>query len=151
MTGRGGGNLRQLYGRFAGSRLPRRAALARYTREVHRRHKEFPVSFQVDETLKLPMESVYGPLRGGSGGRLEAALRQTRHTVVPGVPGAGKTMLLRHESLMWARRRIQTCHRDVGLGDLRDLTLSSRDTLRQPSVAQITAPLTTVRHRMRVL
>ncbi|MGR4852422.1 NACHT domain-containing protein [Streptomyces sp. LARHCF252] len=110
-----------LYRRFAGSRLLRRAALAKYTREVYRRHKEFPVSFQVDEALKLPMTSVYVPLRGGSGDQLAASLREARHSVVLGVPGAGKTMLLRHEALMWARQRIREGRRRVDLGDLRDI------------------------------
>ncbi|GAA3774786.1 NACHT domain-containing protein [Streptomyces phyllanthi] len=115
-----------LYGRFAGSRLLRRAALTKYVRELHRRHKEFPVSFQADEALKLPMESVYVPLWGGRPGdgtreRMEAALRRARHSVVLGVPGAGKTMLLRHETLMWARRRIRDDRRRVDLGDLRDI------------------------------
>lgn len=114
-----------LYGRFAGSRLLRRAALAKYTRELYRRHKEFPVSFQVDEALRLPMESVYVPLHGangnGSGDLLEAALRRARRTVVLGTPGAGKTMLLRHETLMWARRRIREGRRRVDLGELRDI------------------------------
>ncbi|MFI2431265.1 hypothetical protein [Streptomyces sp. NPDC018693] len=53
--------LDSLYGRFAGSRLLRRAALKKYTRELYRRHREFPVSFQVAEALRLPMESVYVP------------------------------------------------------------------------------------------
>ncbi|MEU6550408.1 NACHT domain-containing protein [Streptomyces sp. NPDC046915] len=116
-----------LYGQFAGSRLLRRAALAKYTRELYRRHKEFPVSFQVDESFRLPMESVYVPLRGGNGhgngsvDRLEAALRRKRRTVVLGVPGAGKTMLLRHETLMWAKRRIRAGRRRVDLGDLKDI------------------------------
>ncbi|MFC9685177.1 NACHT domain-containing protein [Streptomyces sp. NPDC056948] len=110
-----------LYRRFAGSRLLRRAALAKYTHEVYRRHKEFPVSFQVDEALKLPMASVYVPLRGGSGDQLAASLREARHSVVLGVPGAGKTMLLRHEALMWARHRIREGRRRVDLGELRGI------------------------------
>ncbi|MGW7255987.1 hypothetical protein [Streptomyces sp. NPDC054834] len=63
---RGSGLPEFLYGRCAGSRLLRRAALTKYTRELYERHKEFPVSFQVDESFRLPpMESVYVPLRGG--------------------------------------------------------------------------------------
>ncbi|MEU6373505.1 NACHT domain-containing protein [Streptomyces sp. NPDC046909] len=103
-----------LYGRFAGSRLLRRRALANYTRELYERHREFPVSFQADEALKLPMESVYVPLRGGPD-RTEVAttLRRARRSVVLGAPGAGKTLLLRHESWAWARQRVES----EGVGD----------------------------------
>ncbi|WP_406331619.1 NACHT domain-containing protein [Streptomyces sp. NBC_00203] len=115
-----------LYGRFAGSRLLRRAALAKYTRELYRRHREFPVSFQADEALKLPMESVYVPLYGGESTTenrpaLSETLRRARHSVVLGVPGAGKTLLLRHESLMWARQRVREDSSRVDLGDLREI------------------------------
>ncbi|WP_330306045.1 MULTISPECIES: NACHT domain-containing protein [unclassified Streptomyces] len=115
-----------LYGRFAGSRLLRRAALAKYTRELYRRHREFPVSFQADEALKLPMESVYVPLYGGESTTenrpaLSETLRRARHSVVLGVPGAGKTLLLRHESLMWARERVRADSSRVDLGALDDI------------------------------
>ncbi|MGJ5826293.1 NACHT domain-containing protein [Streptomyces ossamyceticus] len=99
------------YTRLAGSALLRRAALAKYTRALYDRHRRFAVSFQVDEDLKLPMESVYVPLRGARGDgaptELAADLRAERHSVVLGVPGAGKTMLLRHQVLMWARERVR--------------------------------------------
>ncbi|UUU23809.1 NACHT domain-containing protein [Streptomyces sp. DSM 40750] len=99
------------YSRLAGSALLRRTALAKYTLALYDRHRRFAVSFQVDEDLKLPMESVYVPLRGaradGAPGELAADLRAERHSVVLGVPGAGKTMLLRHEVLMWARERVR--------------------------------------------
>ncbi|MGK5732044.1 NACHT domain-containing protein [Streptomyces sp. URMC 124] len=132
-----------LYSRLAGSRLLRRTALARYIRAVHDRHDKFAVSFQADDDLKLPMESVYVPLRfaapsgatagaaGVSGGGRRpgepaATLRQGRHSVVLGVPGAGKTMLLRHEILVWARQRLRPARRHgkhprVDLSDIGDL------------------------------
>ncbi|MFF7265840.1 NACHT domain-containing protein [Streptomyces sp. NPDC008159] len=104
------------YTRLAGSALLRRTALAKYTRALHDRHRRFAVSFQVEEDLKLPMESVYVPLRGaradGAPGELAADLRAERHCVVLGVPGAGKTMLLRHQVLMWARERVRGAHAD---------------------------------------
>lgn len=128
------------YTRLAGSALLRRTALAKYTRALYDRHRRFAVSFQVDEDLKLPMESVYVPLRGaradGAPGELAADLRAERHSVVLGVPGAGKTMLLRHEVLMWARERVRLGdgaeehpggggrarrRRRVDLGELRDV------------------------------
>jgi len=100
-----------LYARLAGNALLRRTALAKYTRALYLRHRRFAVSFQVDDDLRLPMEQVYVPLRSarteGAPGELAANLRDEPHSVVLGVPGAGKTMLLRHEALMWARQRIR--------------------------------------------
>jgi hypothetical protein len=98
--------LDSLYDHFAGSRLLHRSALAKYARELQRRYREFPVSFH--ETLKLPMESVYVPLRGAGavpdhGDGFSATLRRARSSVVLGDPGAGKTLLLQHETLMWAK------------------------------------------------
>ncbi len=117
------------YARLAGSRLLRRTALARYVRELHARHSKFAVSFQADDALKLPMESVYVPLRCAEAssprpGEIAATLHREPHSVVLGVPGAGKTMLLRHEALMWAKGRLRPGRRARGKPrvDLADLT-----------------------------
>ncbi|MEU6799503.1 NACHT domain-containing protein [Streptomyces neyagawaensis] len=123
------------YTRLAGSALLRRTALTKYTRALHDRHRRFAVSFQVDEDLKLPMESVYVPLRGaradGAPGELAADLRAERHSVVLGVPGAGKTMLLRHQVLMWARERLGAAHADgADTADDEDARSRSRSALR---------------------
>ncbi|GGY05197.1 NACHT domain-containing protein [Streptomyces hiroshimensis] len=118
-----------LYARLAGSPLLRRTALAKYVRELHARHSKFAVSFQVEDALKLPMESVYVPLRAAGAaprapGEMAATLRQERRSVVLGVPGAGKTMLLRHEALMWAKGRLRPGRRGRGRPrvDLAELT-----------------------------
>ncbi|MGW0710952.1 NACHT domain-containing protein [Streptomyces sp. NPDC002643] len=109
-----------VYARLADSALFRRTALAKYTRALYERHRRFAVSFQIDDDLKLPMESVYVPLRGartdGTPGELAADLRAERHSVVLGVPGSGKTMLLRHQVLMWARQRIRDPHHPDAIG-----------------------------------
>ncbi|MEV6549021.1 hypothetical protein AB0M57_09940 [Streptomyces sp. NPDC051597] len=101
-----------LYDRLAGSALLARTALRRYIVRVHERHERFSVSFRVDDSQTMDMASVYVPLRTASGfgagaGQTEAAvsLHEARHAVVLGVPGAGKTMLLRHTVLAWCHER----------------------------------------------
>lgn len=100
------------YRRLAGSVLLRRTALRRYTVKVYERHRRFSVSFRPDESQAMDMASVYVPLRTSSGfgtaaerREAEATLRDSRRAVVLGVPGAGKTMLLRHTVLSWALER----------------------------------------------
>lgn len=101
-----------LYDRLAGSALLARTALRRYIVRVHERHERFSVSFQIDAPQAMDMSSVYVPLRTASGfgagaeqGEAAASLHEARRAVVLGVPGAGKTMLLRHTVLAWCRER----------------------------------------------
>ncbi|MFJ5971192.1 NACHT domain-containing protein [Streptomyces sp. NPDC093060] len=99
-----------LYRRLAGSALLRRTALRRYTVKTHERNRSFFVSFRPDENQAMDMASVYVPLRTATGFGTEqreatASLHESRQAVVLGVPGAGKTMLLRHTALAWARER----------------------------------------------
>ncbi|MFI1171597.1 NACHT domain-containing protein [Streptomyces melanogenes] len=101
-----------LYDRLAGSALLARTALRRYIVRVHERHERFSVSFRVDDPQAMDMSSVYVPLRTASGfgagaeqSEAAASLHEARRAVVLGVPGAGKTMLLRHTVLAWCRER----------------------------------------------
>ncbi|OAR22839.1 hypothetical protein A8W25_25040 [Streptomyces sp. ERV7] len=101
-----------LYHRLAGSALLARTALRRYIVRVHERHERFSVSFRVDDAQAMDMAAVYVPLRTASGfgagaerNEAAASLREARRAVVLGVPGAGKTMLLRHTVLAWCRER----------------------------------------------
>ncbi|MEV3854815.1 NACHT domain-containing protein [Streptomyces sp. NPDC050095] len=103
-----------LYQRLAGSALLARTGLRRYTAAVYERHRRFAVSFRTDESQSMDMASVYVPLRtvvgsgsgtGAPGREADTTLREVRQAVVLGRPGAGKTMLLRHTALDWARRR----------------------------------------------
>ncbi|WP_371655330.1 MULTISPECIES: NACHT domain-containing NTPase [unclassified Streptomyces] len=101
-----------LYDRLAGSALLARTALRRYIVRVHERHERFSVSFQIDAPQAMDMSSVYVPLRTASGfgagaeqSEAAASLHEARRAVVLGVPGAGKTMLLRHTVLAWCRER----------------------------------------------
>ncbi|MFF1478671.1 NACHT domain-containing protein [Streptomyces sp. NPDC058301] len=101
-----------LHDRLAGSALLARTALRRYIVRVHERHERFSVSFRVDDPQAMDMASVYVPLRTASGfgagaqqSDAAASLHEARRAVVLGVPGAGKTMLLRHTVLAWCRER----------------------------------------------
>ncbi|MFD9484866.1 NACHT domain-containing protein [Streptomyces sp. NPDC059991] len=101
-----------LYDRLAGSALLTRTALRRYVVRVHERHERFSVSFQFEDPQAMDMSQVYVPLRTASGfgagaeqGEAAASLHEARRAVVLGVPGAGKTMLLRHTVLAWCRER----------------------------------------------
>ncbi|WP_406365091.1 NACHT domain-containing protein [Streptomyces sp. NBC_00645] len=101
-----------LYNRLAGSALLARTALRRYTVRMYERHHRFSVSFRPEESSVMDMASVYVPLRTAFGfgavaerGEATATLGEARRAVVLGVPGAGKTMLLRHTVLAWAGDR----------------------------------------------
>lgn len=101
-----------LYDRLAGSALLARTALRRYTAKTYGRNARFAVSFRVDDPQAMDMASVYVPLRTASGfgagaeqSEAAASLHESRRAVVLGVPGAGKTMLLRHTVLAWCRER----------------------------------------------
>ncbi|PKV88605.1 NACHT domain-containing NTPase [Streptomyces sp. TLI_146] len=101
-----------LYDRLAGSAPLARTALRRYIVRVHERHERFSVSFRVDDPQAMDMAAVYVPLRTASGfgagaeqSEAAASLHEARRAVVLGVPGAGKTMLLRHTVLAWCRER----------------------------------------------
>ncbi|MEU5434566.1 hypothetical protein AB0G73_14490 [Streptomyces sp. NPDC020719] len=101
-----------LYNRLAGSALLARTALRRYTAKTYGRNARFAVSFRVDDPQAMDMASVYVPLRTASGfgagaeqSEAAASLHESRRAVVLGVPGAGKTMLLRHTVLAWCRER----------------------------------------------
>lgn len=98
------------YARFAGSPLLRRAALKRYTTAVYDKYEYFLVPFV--DNLRLPMREVYVPLEAERPGTWDGVardayteLRAARRAVVIGVPGAGKSMLLRQTMFAWAAGR----------------------------------------------
>jgi hypothetical protein len=100
-----------LYRSLAGTRLMRRAALVRYLREVHGEYKSFRVPFT--ENMHASMRDVYiplsvtlpsSPLGAGAEAQNQDAGQaiSSGRSVVVGVPGAGKSMLLRHTAYFWA-------------------------------------------------
>ncbi|WP_306321628.1 MULTISPECIES: NACHT domain-containing NTPase [unclassified Streptomyces] len=98
-----------LFGWIVGRGLLARKALRRYIAKVYEEHREVDVSFRAETSQKMDMESVYVPLSVSDDQHGErpagASLGDARRTLVLGVPGAGKTMLLKHAVLTWARER----------------------------------------------
>lgn len=97
--------LRRLYRALAGTRLVRRRALRTYRQRVAGNYSRLPVPFAA--TAKMDVGTVYVPLRTVGeveGGDAYGRIRSTDHAVVVGPPGSGKSMLLRHSILSWARR-----------------------------------------------
>ncbi|MCP2269484.1 NACHT domain-containing protein [Actinokineospora diospyrosa] len=91
--------------RLAGTRVVRARALREYRERVALRYASLPVLFMPDEGLDAA--KVYVPLRTSeqtdAGADAYERLKSARRAVVLGRPGAGKTMLLRHSMLTWAR------------------------------------------------
>ena len=90
------------------SQALRGRALARYRRSVLKQHENFKIPFR-DAPLK--MREVYVPVRvseAGSPTPIDAmeAVRSHRHLMVKGVPGSGKSMLLRSLLLAYADGRL---------------------------------------------
>lgn len=92
------------YSRFAGSRLLRRRAIERYRKALRTRLAELKVPFRPDHELDLTEAYVPLLVRGGeSHAALETSAGPFEHAtrvVIIGPPGAGKSMLLKHEALI---------------------------------------------------
>lgn len=82
-------------------------SLRRYRKALQSKHQELIIPFRRDRPLK--MQDVYVPLRvtGSTDRKIVDAyqeLQKHKWLIVVGVPGAGKTMLLRHLALTYAQR-----------------------------------------------
>lgn len=97
----------ELAARTLGSGRWNRRGLRRYATRVRDEFATFHVPFT--EGMKLRMDGVYVPLRHDDdrlqpgSGDMYARVRDEPCTVVLGPPGAGKSMLLRHSMLQWAK------------------------------------------------
>ncbi|SDZ53982.1 NACHT domain-containing protein [Asanoa ishikariensis] len=80
-----------------------RRDLKRYAHAVLARDTRQPLGFLANVTVDL--DAVYVPLRrsGSDGGDIYHEIREELRTVVLGGAGAGKSMLLRHSLVRWAR------------------------------------------------
>ena len=81
--------------------------LRRYRKALERDYQELKVIFRPERPLQV--QDVYVPLRVAGSGSREAvdayqAIQKHKRLVVVGAPGAGKTMLLNHLTLTYARR-----------------------------------------------
>ncbi|MEU8817361.1 NACHT domain-containing protein [Actinoplanes sp. NPDC048796] len=94
--------------RISASRLLSARALRAYRRAVRAnfaRHRLGLVSDQAPGSSTVEILKVYVPLQYESGGERSDVynwLRQQPRVVVLGLPGAGKSMLLKHSMLIWA-------------------------------------------------
>ncbi len=103
-----------LFARYAGAKLFRGRALRRYRACIDKLHSELKIPFR--ET-PLPMREVYVPLRVSERGSVAPtdavqAIRSYRRLVVKGVPGSGKSMLLRWLLLAYADGRLSGIEHD---------------------------------------
>ncbi len=99
-----------IYRQVAGHKLFWMIALQRYRKALERAHQELKIPFRPGRPLH--MQDIYVPLRATEGGSREAvdayqAVQKHRWLVVVGAPGAGKSMLLRHLALTYARQGLR--------------------------------------------
>jgi hypothetical protein len=94
-----------IYSRFAGTPLFERVALQRYREALVENYQSLKIPFRSNHK-PLDMSEIYVPLKvaGSSDGeQVDAygAITQHRRLMVTGIPGSGKTMLLRHVALTY--------------------------------------------------
>lgn len=95
-----------LYRRIAGHRLFRRKALQHYRRALVQKYRQLKVPFRPDRPLDV--SEVYVPLKvkgADATDQVDAVQRiaANKRLMVVGAPGSGKSMLLRHLALSYAR------------------------------------------------
>ena len=127
-----------VYVHYAGAKIFRGRALRRYRKSIVDQHSKLKIPFR--ET-PLNMRDIYVPLRmseTGSSASIEGseAVRNHRRLMVKGVPGAGKSMLLRALLLAYADGRLEGIEHDpvpvlVELSRLNDATTGLRAQLIQ--------------------
>ncbi|MEU4832674.1 NACHT domain-containing protein [Streptosporangium sp. NPDC023615] len=104
-------------------------ALRKYVNDVRRNYATHTMSFRQDDAA-ITVEEVYIPVQYQSGGRrldVEQAVVGQSRVVIVGEPGAGKSMLLKHLMLAWARDPMRDPHVPV----LIDLHQYGSSTLRE--------------------
>lgn len=96
-----------IYGKLAGSRLFRRAAIRRYRRAVVKKYRRLTIPFRPDRPLE--MREVFVPLKV-QGARdtdlidAQRAVDRHRWLMVTGAPGSGKSMLARQLAMSLSER-----------------------------------------------
>jgi hypothetical protein len=99
-----------IYSRFAGTPLFERVALQRYREALVENYQHLKIPFRVNHH-PLDMSEIYVPLKvagSSEGDQVDAygAIAQHRRLMVTGIPGSGKTMLLRHVALTYGKGRL---------------------------------------------
>ncbi|MDW3650482.1 MAG: NACHT domain-containing protein [Bacteroidia bacterium] len=103
--------LEQLYIHFAGYRILRKIALKRYRRSLIKEYSDLKIPFR--QGKPLDMADVYVPLKVVGSQNKEftnafQALGLDGRITVIGTPGSGKTMLMRHLALKYAREGLKS-------------------------------------------
>jgi hypothetical protein len=96
-----------VYSRFAGTPMFERVALWRYREALVETYRQLKIPFRTNHT-PLEMSEIYVPLKVAGSSESEqvdayGAIAQYRRLMVTGIPGSGKTMLLRHVVLSYGK------------------------------------------------
>lgn len=99
-----------VYSRFAGTRLFENVALQRYREALVEHNQHLKIPFRVNQK-PLEMGEIYVPLKvagTSSSDQVDAysAIARHRRLLIKGIPGSGKTMLLRHMAFSYGQGRL---------------------------------------------
>ncbi|MFD1936243.1 NACHT domain-containing protein [Nonomuraea mangrovi] len=96
-----------------------RRAVRKYVSDVRRNYATHTVGFRRDDAA-ITVEEVYIPVQYESGGRrlnIEHVVAGKSRVIIVGEPGAGKSMLLKHLMLAWAREPFSSCFAELEYED----------------------------------
>lgn len=96
-----------VYGRFAGTPFFESLALKRYREALVENYQELKIPFRVNHK-PLDMSKIYVPLKVAGSSDSEqvdayGSIAKYRRLVIKGIPGSGKTMLLRHVAFAYGK------------------------------------------------
>jgi hypothetical protein len=99
-----------VYSRFAGTTLFETVALQRYREALVENYQHLKIPFRVNQK-PLEMSKIYVPLKvagTSDSDQVDAygAIAQHRRLMITGIPGSGKTMLLRHVAFSYGKGRL---------------------------------------------
>jgi MoxR-like ATPase len=99
-----------VYSRFAGTPLFESVALQRYREALVENYQHLKIPFRVNHA-PLEMSEIYVPLKvagTSDSDQVDAfgAIAQHRRLMITGIPGSGKTMLLRHIAFSYGKGRL---------------------------------------------
>jgi hypothetical protein len=96
-----------VYGRFAGTPFFESLALKRYREALVENYQELKIPFRVNHK-PLDMSEIYVPLKVAGSSDSEqvdayGSISKYRRLMIKGIPGSGKTMLLRHVAFSYGK------------------------------------------------
>ncbi len=101
-----------IYARYAGNKLLRNVALGRYRKALVEKYQHLYIPFRTNRP-PLSMSEVYVPLKvegASANDQIDAYEAIARHhrLMVKGLPGSGKSMLLKHIALSYGKGRLSS-------------------------------------------